>query len=396
MLPRVIINFANASLGRVTPSPDGVFGLLATGVSVVNTFNLLTSYLVRSMDDVTKGLGITTENNPGLYKVLSEFYAEAGDGTELWLRAFADTVTMTQMVDSSIEANAKALLQDAGGRIRALFVHRTPPVGYTEEVTSGYDADVTTAITKAQTLGEYATNSLKAPIFVVISGLYFQGSTTVDLREMTNNRVAVMIGDTVPGDGCAIGVLAGRLAKDPVHRNCGRVRSGALKPTVAYVGSTKVDTADITSLHDKGYITFRKHVGRAGYFFTDDPLATLPTDDYNGIAVRRVIDKAYRLAYGVMLDETLEEITVNDAGQVSISYAKSVENRVENAIVNSMTANGELGNDPDDQNDTAVECLVDTDQNVVSTGKLVVGLRIKPVGYAKYIEVELGFKTITQ
>jgi hypothetical protein len=213
---------------------------------------------------------------------------------------------------------------------------------------------------------------------------------------MTNNRVAVMIGDTVPGDGCAIGVLAGRLAKDPVHRNCGRVRSGALKPTVAYVGSTKVDTADITSLHDKGYITFRKHVGRAGYFFTDDPLATLPTDDYNGIAVRRVIDKAYRLAYGVMLDETLEEITVNDAGQVSISYAKSVENRVENAIVNSMTANGELGNDPDDQNDTAVECLVDTDQNVVSTGKLVVGLRIKPVGYAKYIEVELGFKTITQ
>jgi hypothetical protein len=149
-------------------------------------------------------------------------------------------------------------------------------------------------------------------------------------------------------------------------------------------------------LHDKGYITLRQHVGRAGYFITDDPLATLPTDDYNGIAVRRVIDKAYRLAYETMTTELLDEVSVNDQGQVSVSYAKSIENKVENAIINAMTVNGELGNDPADQNDTGVVCLVDPTLNVLATGKIVVSLRVKPFGYAKYIEVNLGFKIITQ
>lgn len=134
----------------------------------------------------------------------------------------------------------------------------------------------------------------------------------------------------------------------------------------------------------------------AGYFFTDDPLATLPTDDYNGIAARRVIDKAYRIAYNTLIDELLNEITVNSSGQVSVSYAKSLESKVENAVVGSMTSNGELGNDPGDQNDTGVQCIVDPEQNVVTTGKLIIGLRVKPHGYAKYIEVNLGFETITQ
>ncbi|GAB1403045.1 hypothetical protein MASR1M74_02230 [Lentimicrobium sp.] len=61
-----------------------------------------------------------------------------------------------------------------------------------------------------------------------------------------------------------------------------------------------------------------------------------------------------------------------------------------------MTANGELGNDPSNQNDTGVECLIDTTQNIVATGFLKVGLRVKPYGYARYINVELGFKTISQ
>jgi len=79
-----------------------------------------------------------------------------------------------------------------------------------------------------------------------------------------------------------------------------------------------------------------------------------------------------------------------------VSYAKSIENMIENAIINSMTVNGELGNDPADQNDTGVECLVDPTLNVLATGKIVVSLRIKPFGYAKFIEVNLGFKIITQ
>lgn len=394
-LPKVKVNFTTGALGRVVPSADGVFGLITTGVAVASTFALETNYVLRSMEDVAT-LGITADNNASLYKVLKEFYDQAGAGTELWLRAVANTVTMTEMLDLTETDNAKALIDEANGRLRGLFVHKV--VDDDAVTTAGLDADVFTAIAKATLLTGYAAETLKAPLFVAIAGMSYDATGTLtDLSTRTDNTVAVMIGDTASGDGCAIGLLAGRLAKSPVQRNAGRVKDGAVYSAgYAYIGSTKVENTDVESIHNKGYITLRQHAGRAGYFFTDDPLATATTDDYNGIAVRRVIDKAYRLAYAAMAEELLDEVSVNDQGQVSVSYAKYIENKVENAIINSMTVNGELGNDPADQNDTGVECVVDPTLNVLSTGKIVVNLRVKPYGYAKYIEVNLGFKIVTQ
>ena len=58
-----------------------------------------------------------------------------------------------------------------------------------------------------------------------------------------------------------------------------------------------------------------------------------------------------------------------------------------------MTAQGNLGNDPSDSSDTGVECKIDYDQNILATSQVKIGLRVKPNGYAKYIDVELGFKT---
>ena len=51
------------------------------------------------------------------------------------------------------------------------------------------------------------------------------------------------------------------------------------------------------------------------------------------------------------------------------------------------------GNDPSDANDTGVECYIDTEQNIVSNSTLNVQLRVKPYGYAKYINCYLGFTT---
>lgn len=399
MLPRVKIEFANGALGQVVASPDGVFGLLTTAAPVVGKLELLKSYVVKSMDDVTSTLGITAVNNPGLHKVLTEFYNTAGDGTELWLRCFAETANLTEMATLATANGIRSLLADANGRLRGVFIHRTPATGYTPTTADGLDDDVATAIAAAQLTAGWATETLKAPIFIIVAGLYYSGNPVelTDLSLGNLNRVGVMIGDTVGGNGCAIGILAGRLAKIPVQRNIGRVKDGPVVTlTSAYLKDTKAEVADTGSVHDKGYITLCMHTGRAGYFFTDDPLATLPTDDYNHVTARRTVDKAYRLAYDALLGELLEEIPVSDEGQVSVTFAKSVETKVENAIINSMTSNGELGNDPTNQNDTGVECLIDTSQNIVATGFLKVGLRVKPYGYARYINVELGFKTISQ
>jgi hypothetical protein len=305
---------------------------------------------------------------------------------------------MTDMIALATANGVQDMLNLAKGRIRAIIVHRTPAVGYTPVTTSGIDADVNTAITNAQVTALYTVDTLKAPAFVLIAGLYYQGTpaslTAINLATM--NRVGVLIGDTVSGNGCAIGLLAGRLARVPVQRNVGRVKDGAiLGVTTAYLKDKLVEIADPATVHDKGYITLRTHVGRSGYFFSDDPLAAIVADDYHKITARRTVDKAYRVAYDTLLNELNDEVPVTDAGKVSPVYAKSIETKVENAIINTMTNAGELGRDPGNTNDNGVVCFVNTDQNIVSTGVLKITVKVKPYGYAQYITVELGFKTLT-
>ena len=396
-LPKVTIVFDNGALGLVSPSPDGVLGVLCTGVVVAGKFALATPYIITSFDDLSNNLGITTANNANIVKLFSDFYSMAPAGTEVWLMAFADTVTLTQMVDVTL-TNGKSLILAANGRLRGLIVTRTPASGYTATVTAGLDGDVATAVVKAQAIAQWSADTLMAPIFVMMEGRSFSGvaSALTDMSTASNNRVGIFIGDTITTSANAcMGMLAGRIAAVGVQRNIGRVKDGPISSLTAFIYDKKVEQADPGSIHDKGYITLRTFVGRSGYFFSDDNLCTLPTDDYCSLTARRTIDKAYRIAYDTLLNELLDEIPVNDDGTIAATKAKSIETKVENAIINSMTINGELGNDPGNQNDTGVICFIDHTQNLVSTHELNITLKVKPFGYPKYIVVNLGFKTLT-
>lgn len=397
MLPRVKIYFENGNIGAQNPSEDGVCGLICTAVGVVDKFELLTPELLTSLDGLTE-LGITSSQddaNAILYKTVSEFYKEAPANSKLWIYGVADTVTLTQMLDVS-STHAKALINAANGSLRMLMVSKADADEYTPVVTDGIDADVTTAITKAQELCEWATNVMFAPLFCVIPGRHFSGTAAAlaDLTEGADNRVAVLIGDTVSGsDDAAVGLLCGRYAAIQVHRSAARVRSGAIAVDALYIGSVMPESAQADVINDLGYITFRSFVGKAGYYFTDDKLATSLSDDYALIPRRRSIDKAYRIAYQTLVDELGNEIPLTTEGFIPMSVVKSIQNSVERAIMSSMGVAGELGSDPDDTSDTGVECYINPEQNIVSTSKFEVRLRIKPFGYAKYIDLYIGFKT---
>jgi hypothetical protein len=397
-LPRVKIVFENGALGSVLPSPDGVLGILCTGAVVATKFALLTPYIIKSFAELETTYGITVANNPNIVKIFSDFYAMAEEGTEVWLMAFANTVLLADMVDSTIATNAKALVLAANGRLRGLIVARTPAVGYTPITTSGLDGDVAAAVLKAQILADWSATTLMAPLFVMIEGRAYTGASAslTDYTTNTKNRVGILIGDTIVSSGNAcMGLLAGRIASIPVQRNIGRVKDGSIATLTAFIYDKKVEQADPGSIHAKGYITLRNFVGRSGYFFSDDLLCTLATDDYHTLTARRTVDKAFRIAYDTLLNELMDEIPVNDDGTIAATKAKSIETKVENAIINSMTINGELGNNPGDQNDTGVSCFIDHTQNLVSTATLNVVVKVKPFGYAKYIDVKLGFKTLT-
>ena len=399
MLPRVKINFANGSLGSVVPSADCVAGLLASAVAVSDTFVLGNAYLLHKPADLAN-LGVTATNNAFLYKHIQEFYDEAGEGAELWIMGVPNTVKPSEIADkdNALVPYAKNLIQIANGRLRFLGIAYEPAANYEATITEGLDTDVWAAALKAQALAEWATNSLYAPLFVILAGRAFDDANIPNLKDLTTfnyNRVGILIGDTVSeSESASVGLLIGRIAAIPVQRHIGRVRDGTLKILHAYVGDKDPSVSNVEAIHDKGYITFRTFTGKSGYFFTDDCLATAVADDYRSIARRRTIDKAFRIIYQTMLENVNDEIPITDEGYLVPSMVKSWESEIISAIATQMTSAGELGNDPSNSDDLGVKVYIDPEQRVASTSKINVVAKIKPYGYAKYIDVELGFVTI--
>lgn len=368
-LPNVKIDFANGALGSVGQSADGVVGMV---IAVESGSALLDKPVcVYTSDCLTK---YNIAEGSAAHKAISEFYAEAGEGAELWLYG-SDAANVSGMI-----AEGKTFLKAANGRIRVLAIVPTTGV---ENSTLNSDA------LAAQNLAETATTTLFAPIVVLLPVKY--SDTLPSLSTMGYNRVGMVVGDTVANsDTAMIGVVAGRIAKIAVQVHIGRVKDGALKIAEAYIGAEEVAQSDVVeTLFTNGYIVPRCFVGKSGYFFADDSLATAENDDYRSLARRRVIDKAYRVAYNALLEYVNDNLDVTNEGTLTAMSAKAIEQEVESKIYNSMTAEGNLSTDGD--GDTGVKVLVDTTNDVVATNKINVSIMVKPYGYAKYIEVELGF-----
>jgi hypothetical protein len=428
-LPNVKIIFENGALGSVAASDDGVVGLIATAVEVANKFYLNTPYLLTEFDDLA-GLGIVqtpkkadneetepAKQNDEIYKAVKEFYTEAPKGSNLWIMGVASSVSLPNIFSEENGDDKKyvrRLVEASNRSINLLIVTHTGAAAGnvtedTEDTTenttvdtqSAINPDVYAAMDKAQILAENITNELYAPFFVLLEGKNFDASKISsglqDLHESQNNRVGILIADTeADTNGACVGLLAGRIASIPVQRSIARVRTGAIKNSKMYIGSELAENGKPEILHGKGYITARTFVGKAGYYWSDDLLATQVTDDYALIPRRRVIDKAFRIAYKTLIEEIGESIPVTEEGKIPASTVKNIQNTVERAIESNMTAYGNLGNDPGDSNDTGVECYIDPDQEVYASSELKIQLRVKPHGYSKYIDISLGFKTFSE
>lgn len=385
-LPKIQINYLNGQLGAVGDTEDGLLAIVSGATVVADSFALETPYLISCFADI-EALGITNTNNAALYKIVGDFYNEAPDGTKLVIYGVNPATTKEALCNKNT-GKIKDLLISQNGKIKGVFVCNN---GGSATQTAALAAEVYTAVPVAQALAEWSTDTLYAPIFVVFDAQGYDGTKTLtDMTAGDTDRVAIMLGDTVVNSTTsAVGILAGRIASISVQRNIGRVKDGALYPSAMYIGAKKIEEVNTVVLdaHDKGYIITRKYVGRAGYFFTDDQMACDQTNDYAHIAYRRTIDKAYRIAYTTLLDYMLDELEVNTDGTLQLAVIKSWEASVEGAINRQMTANGELsGGD-----EGGCVCFIDPTQNVLSSSKVVITLKVRPYGYARFIEVNLGF-----
>lgn len=384
-LPNVNITIANGQLGRVAAVDDSVAGLILSGTA---TEDLALSNPVQLFSfDKLSDYGITEANNPLAYKEVKAFYDQAGEGSELWLMLISDAVLFADMCDET-ENYAKKMLDTAQGRIRLLGANRIPAAGYEPTIVENLDSDVVTALTNLETMAGHYGLAYK-PFRALLPGLGFTKAsvaTLKDLKQSNKNHVAIVLGcDSDEDWKAAIGLTLGRLAKIPVQRSIARVKDGDVGIDAAYFpDGTPVEELESNwdSIHNKGYIFFRRIYGKSGYFFTDDPTATADTDDYCFIARGRVIDKALVIAYKTFIEELNDEIPVDEVtGKVSPALVASWETNIEQALGINMTAKKEI---------VKAQCAIDPNQDVLSTDKIYAKIRITPVGYAKAIEVTLG------
>ncbi|SDX11806.1 DUF2586 family protein [Flavobacterium degerlachei] len=392
--PKVSIGFENGNLGVVATSPDGICSIIASATAN-GTFALNTVYTVFSLKEA-ETLGIIGGiSNYELHKTIKEFYAEAGDGTELWIYGVAKTRTLDELV-----ADSATLLMASNRRIRVVLCKYAPSVA---EVTSenGLREGFPATLAAAQAIADDFTENKIHPVVFVIEGYNYTGvpADLIGFSTTTYNRVAVLIGDTetrtgtTASKGAAVGVLGGRIAKNQVHVNVGRVKDGALKPLEFFVLDTPIEQVNIDALYDKGFITLTTHVGKSGYYFVDDHLACTVEDDYHFLTRRRVIDKAFVLANQTLTNFVLDTVPLTNEGKIQAAYAKALEAEVERKIAQEMSAKGELSVDETVANDTGAECVIDVTNNIAQDSTIKGRIRVRPHGYGRFLEFTIGFNT---
>lgn len=411
-LPGIDISFTNGALEQVVPSPDGcsiVFTQMSENdllPTATQTLLFARPNLVRSMEMVT-AFGISN-NAPHerMYRYCQEFFS-SGTGLELYIVPIQRTVivgsdelpnTLVSVFDQSAGiCIVESCLNELAGKPRlASFLFNNDVTDLTAVIEDGLLDDVTDVAQAANTFFVNYTMSHYAPVIALIDGFYFWGdaSELEDYSTGAMERAGILIGGTGSGDdgGSSLGLLAGRLAKSQVHINPGKVMEGPITLDNISIGDVSLADADITTIHDKGYISFRKWTNKTGVYITDDPLLIEVGNDYRQITHRRTIDKAFRIAYDTLVDYALADFDLLPNGALSPIDAKTIEGRLESAINLNMTVNGELSTDKSNPSDMGVRCKINTTWNMASTSKIKLDyLQVRPKGHARWFDVPLGF-----
>ena len=407
-LPKVNIIIRNGGLAGAAGTNDQVCGLILQAPVQPSGLALATPQQINSLSDA-EGLGITASfdstNTTNCHKQIADFYSvKDADGNylnvgkELWIMIVVNTTLMATVLDVTQLTMAYALINASNGRIKMLGVSRKPVGSYSPTYTGQLDVDVTNARTKAQALREYFKGVYK-PFRVLIDGRDFQGTlaSLTNLRAEANNGVGVVLGaDVVSTKESLVGLALGKFAAGPVQRNIGRVKDGNIGISAAFFNGTvlvtdikDIDMATLDGVHDKGYIFPRKHAGLDGYYWNDDPSASPLTDDFAQLSRGRIIDKALVIAYQTYVNELNDDLEVDEQGKISAGVAKYYQAVIETALRNAFfggTFGAEVSN---------IKVVVDPNQNIITTNKIVVTVYIQPKAYSKTIEVSLGLTAVT-
>lgn len=382
-LPNVNITLGNGGLGRVALTDDGVAGLILTGTEVLGKLELNKRYILGGTADMAR-LGITPQTNPLAHKEVKAFYSQAGEGAELHLLIVAAATTLTAMCDSAAGSPLCKLIDAADGSIRIVGVNKIAPKEYTAQITQGIDPDAITAGSAAQqTAQSYADKIRPFRLLMPAPGFKADSDDLFAPNEASYNRVAyVLASDDDAAKSASIGLILGRAAKVEPQQSLGRVKDGSLAPSLNLTnGKSFIEMAGMAGmLHDAGYIIPVSYPTKNGAYLNGNPMAASATDDYSELNLGRIIDKATVVTYSTYISEIMDNIVVDEKGQIPTGVCKSFEGMIENAI--GIAMNGQI---------SRFSAYVNPVQNVLSSGTLAIEGSITPLGTLQNINVNLAF-----
>jgi hypothetical protein len=324
---------------------DGSCGVVLTGAGS-GALALLKPIMVVSLADaITKG--VTTAAEPEAYKLVKEFYSVAPKGSPFYLMLVANTVSLVSLCDITNTTNgAKKLVDFAQGKLRAIGIMRTPAEGYTPVTAEFVDSDAHLAMANAVAFQQsYFAAHTPLRIMLGFRVADITSETIYDPSSAANNAVLPVIGDTANGGLVGMGLILGRFAATTAEINIGRNSDGGLPITNFYIGTLpSTPPADgsawyeqINTLIGTGYCTVTIYAQFAGYFISDDPMATnADADNVNNLADARIQDKAAIIAYQTYIRVLKSNVDINSDGTVNALSIKDLESQMYNNIMLNM------------------------------------------------------------
>lgn len=427
----VVINKLSGGLGRRTPDQDMVSGLLFDGEET-SKLKLDTPQRLASLEDA-EALGITQNydiHGQSAYYQIQQFFRMNPSG-DLYVMV-TDPVSYAETVKKAMEMQEKA-----SGNIRQMAI-------ISSQETTFAQTKAATNIAQEQADLAYADYM---PFEIILEGKGFNPTTEATSPSLAeaNPNVSVVVAmdveksyerkliqknndkvytlrtneELIPvqnspnvynvkdGDGlkkengvtlefvftdpyrntAAVGLALGALSKAKVSENIAWIEKfnltgdGFAKP--GFVAGREIKSlGDLRTLNEKRYIFTQSHTGIAGAYFNDSHTCTVDTEDFAYIESNRTINKATRLLRTALLPKLASPVLVDIDGKLPQSVSKSFEGLCRSAL-EGMVANQEV---------SAFDVYVDPKQNILATSELKIKAEITPVGTARKITVDLGFK----
>jgi len=185
----------------------------------------------------------------------------------------------------------------------------------------------------------------------------------------------------------AVGMALGAISSAKVSENIAWVEkfniAGSGFAKAGFVGGNELKTTGtLESLNAKRYIFAKKHTGFPGVYFNDSHTCTLGTSDFAYVENNRTINKATRLLRTALIPSLNKPVLAEADGTLAPTVTKGFENLCKVALEGMVSG----------QEVSQFDVFVDPNQNILATSELRIKAEIIPVGTARKIIVDLGFK----